>query len=96
METILELKNISKEYQQSNFKNIVLKKVNLKLHKKEFVGLIGPSGSGKSTLLHISALLDKPTSGQIFINDNNCHNINVVNTIYCVLFLSTHESSSYS
>ncbi len=76
METILELKNISKEYQQSNFKNIVLKKVNLKLHKKEFVGLIGPSGSGKSTLLHISALLDKPTSGQIFINDNNCHNIN--------------------
>jgi len=76
METILELKNISKEYQQSNFKNIVLKKVNLKLHKKEFVGLIGPSGSGKSTLLHISALLDKPTSGQIFINDSNCHNIN--------------------
>ena len=76
METILELKNISKEYQQSNFKNIVLKKVNLKLHKKEFVGLIGPSGSGKSTLLHISALLDKPTSGQIFINDHNCHNIN--------------------
>ncbi len=76
METILELKNISKEYQQSNNKNIVLKKVNLKLHKKEFIGLIGPSGSGKSTLLHISALLDNPTSGQIFIDDNNCHDIN--------------------
>lgn len=76
METVLELKNVSKEYRQSDIRNIVLKKVNLKLHKGELIGLVGPSGSGKSTLLHISALLDQPTNGHIFINENNCHNIN--------------------
>ena len=48
-------------------KNItVLKNVNLKINKGELVSLTGPSGSGKSTLLHIIALLDQPTSGEVF------------------------------
>ena len=45
---------------------IVLKNINLKIKKGELVSLTGPSGSGKSTLLHIIALLDQPTSGEVF------------------------------
>ena len=75
METILELKNINKEFKQPDGKLVVLKKINIKLFKSQCIGLIGPSGSGKSTLLHIAGLLDKETSGQIYINNNSCHNL---------------------
>ena len=46
----------------------VLKGINLKIEKGEVVTLIGPSGSGKSTILRCMNLLEKPTSGQVFIN----------------------------
>ena len=46
---------------------IVLKNINLKLIKENWFHLTGPSGSGKSTLLHIIALLDQPTSGEVFL-----------------------------
>ena len=50
---------------------IVLKNINLKINKGELVSLTGPSGSGKSTLLHIIALLDQPTSGEVFFKKKN-------------------------
>ena len=63
---ILKLTKISKKFTGSRKDIIVLKNVNLKINKGEIVALTGPSGSGKSTLLHIIALLDQPTSGEIF------------------------------
>jgi len=63
---ILKLTKISKKFTGSRKDIIVLKNVNLKINKGELVSLTGPSGSGKSTLLHIIALLDQPTSGEIF------------------------------
>ena len=63
---IIKLSKISKKFVSSNKNIIVLKNVNLKINKGELVSLSGPSGSGKSTLLHIMALLDQPTSGEIF------------------------------
>ena len=52
-------------------KNLVLKDINLEITDGEFVGIIGPSGSGKTTLLqHFTGLL-RPTSGNVYIDDQN-------------------------
>ncbi|MDH7476536.1 MAG: ABC transporter ATP-binding protein [Microgenomates group bacterium] len=67
---MIRLKNVSKVYQIDNeITFYALKKVNLEIKKSEFVSIVGPSGSGKSTLMHIIGLLDRPTSGQVFINE---------------------------
>jgi ABC-type lipoprotein export system ATPase subunit len=63
---IIKLSKISKKFVGANKDIIVLKNVNLKINKGELISLSGPSGSGKSTLLHIMALLDRPTSGEVF------------------------------
>ena len=68
---IIKLSKISKKF-SGNEKDInVLKNINLKINVGELVSLTGPSGSGKSTLLHIIALLDKPTTGEIFFKNKN-------------------------
>ena len=68
---IIKLSKISKKF-SANEKHInVLKNINLKINAGELVSLSGPSGSGKSTLLHIIALLDKPTTGEIFFRNKN-------------------------
>ena len=63
---IIKLSKISKKFVGTNKDILVLKNVNLKINKGELISLSGPSGSGKSTLLHIMALLDQPTSGEVF------------------------------
>ena len=63
---IIKLLKISKKFTRTNKDINVLKNVNLKINSGELVSLTGPSGSGKSTLLHLIALLDQPTSGEIF------------------------------
>ena len=65
---ILKLFNISKKFSEGKKEIVVLKNVSLKINKGELIALTGASGSGKSTLLHIIALLDKPTSGEVFFN----------------------------
>ncbi len=69
---IIRLSKISKRFLGTNRNNIiVLKNVNLKINKGELISLTGPSGSGKSTLLHIIALLDQPSSGEVFFKKKN-------------------------
>ena len=63
---IIKLSKISKKFVRANNDITVLKNVNLKINRGELISLSGPSGSGKSTLLHIMALLDQPTSGEVF------------------------------
>ncbi|MBV6449535.1 MAG: ABC transporter ATP-binding protein YtrE [Anaerolineales bacterium] len=53
-----------------------LRGVNLSIENGEFTALVGPSGSGKTTLLQLIGLLDKPTSGQVFINGKDATNLN--------------------
>jgi len=63
---IIKLSKISKKFVGAYKDIIVLKNINLKINSGELVSLMGPSGSGKSTLLHLIALLDQPTSGEVF------------------------------
>ena len=70
MSSLIELKNISKHY-IVNKKTIILRKINFKFKKGLIYSLVGPSGSGKSTLLNLLSLIDKPSSGEIIINNNS-------------------------
>jgi ABC-type lipoprotein export system ATPase subunit len=68
---IIKLTKISKKFTRGNKNIVVLKSINLKINKGELISLTGPSGSGKSTLLHIIALLDQPSSGEVFFKKKN-------------------------
>lgn len=65
---ILELKNIKRIYKTKNITTEALKDINLEVNKGEFISIMGESGAGKTTLLNIIASLDRPTSGNIYIN----------------------------
>lgn len=65
---MIEVKNISKIYNNGDVKTVALGGVSFKIKKGEFVAIIGPSGSGKSTLMHIIGALDIPTSGEYILN----------------------------
>jgi len=65
---VVELDDVSKIYSMDEVKVPVLNDVNIKIHKKDFVSIMGPSGSGKSTLLHLMGALDRPTKGKVFID----------------------------
>jgi len=71
---IIKLLNISKSFSGPDKDIKVLKNINLTINSGEIVSLTGPSGSGKSTLLHIIALLDKPTSGEVFFKNKSFSN----------------------
>ena len=62
---LIEIKNLSKQFNNGNSVIKVLKNINLSLESGKVIALVGPSGSGKSTFLHLLALLDKPTKGKI-------------------------------
>src|SRR2546422_4225786 len=63
--TMVEIRNITKLYQQGDINVTALDNISLDIQKGQFLALMGPSGSGKSTLLHIIAGVDRPTSGEV-------------------------------
>ena len=71
MSTLIELKNVYKEYQTGNQILKAANNLNFTIDKGELVVILGPSGSGKSTLLNLLGGLDKATSGEIIIDNEN-------------------------
>jgi len=68
---IIEMKELFKKYNEYGIIVNALDGVSLKIFPGEFVSIIGPSGSGKSTLLHCMGLLDRPSSGLLYIDGND-------------------------
>jgi putative ABC transport system ATP-binding protein len=68
---LIELNKITKIYDDTAVEVKALNDVDIKIEKEEFTAIVGPSGSGKTTLLNIIGGLDKPTSGNIVINDTD-------------------------
>lgn len=71
MSTIIEFKNVNKEYKSGDYILKAMDNVNFTIDEGEFVVILGPSGAGKSTLLNLLGGLDSVTSGQIVINGDH-------------------------
>ena len=71
MASMISLKDITKTYHLGTIDVPVLKRINLSIDEGEYVAIMGASGSGKSTLMNIIGCLDRPSSGQYLLADQD-------------------------
>ena len=69
--SFINLRNVKKHYQVGDQTYKALDNINLDINQGEFVVILGPSGAGKSTLLNLLGGMDRPTSGEIWVGENN-------------------------
>ena len=74
--SILKVQNLTKTYGDKETLVSAVNNVSFAVEEKEFIAILGASGSGKSTLLHMIGGVDTPTSGKVFINDNDIYSLN--------------------
>ncbi len=72
---MIQLINISRQFQVGEETVHALKSINLEIQNGEYVSLMGPSGSGKSTLLNVIGCLDHPTSGKYLLDGKDVTNL---------------------
>ena len=70
---MIELRNVTRRYQQGENIVLALDDVSLRIEPEEFVAVTGESGSGKSTFLHLIGGLDKPDTGEVLVNGLALH-----------------------
>ena len=75
MKKLIDLRNINKTYRNGDQELKVLKNINLTVEEGEFVAIMGPSGSGKSTLMNIIGMLDRTTTGEYFLGNEDVANL---------------------
>lgn len=75
MKKLIDLRNINKTYRNGDQELKVLKNLNLTVEEGEFVAIMGPSGSGKSTLMNIIGMLDRPSTGEYFLENEDVANL---------------------
>ncbi len=68
---IIRIENVSKIYRTGDIITYGLRRIDMTIYKGDFIAIMGPSGSGKTTLLNIIGLLDRPSSGSVFIDGIN-------------------------
>jgi putative ABC transport system ATP-binding protein len=73
---IIDLHDVHKYYKTAVGDFHALKSIDLQIHPGEFVSIIGKSGSGKSTLLNMITGIDRPTTGEVFVNRQAVHELN--------------------
>lgn len=73
---ILKVNELTKVYGKGENEVRALDGVSFSVEKGEFIAIVGPSGSGKSTLLHILGGVDRPTSGQVYMNGQEIYKKN--------------------
>lgn len=76
---ILKVVNLKKVYGKGVTEVIALDNISFSVSKGEFVAIVGASGSGKSTLLHILGGVDRPTSGEVYVEGENVYQLNEEN-----------------
>ncbi len=76
---ILKVENLCKNYGKGETLVKALDNVNFIVEKGEFVAIVGASGSGKSTLLHILGGVDRPTSGKVYVENEDIYKLNETN-----------------
>ena len=74
--SILKVENLTKTYGKGETLVKAVDNISFEVKEKEFIAILGASGSGKSTLLHMIGGVDTPTSGKVFINDNDIYSLN--------------------
>jgi len=72
---IIEIKDLTKIYDEKTIPVYALNGVSLNFKEGEFTSIVGPSGSGKTTLLSLVGCLINPTQGQVFIENNDIKNL---------------------
>ena len=72
---ILKVSNLTKYYGERDALVKALDNVSFKVEKGEFVAIVGASGSGKSTLMHLIGGVDKPTSGKVYIDNQDIYSM---------------------
>lgn len=75
MTAVVAAKEIKKVYGRGESAFIALDKISVAIKPGESIAIVGKSGSGKSTLMHNLALLDKPTSGEVMVEDKDASNL---------------------
>lgn len=73
---VIDIHGITKTYQLGEMDLHVLKGIDLKIERGEFISIMGPSGSGKSTLMNILGALDQPTSGTYMLDGTDVAQLN--------------------
>ena len=75
MKKLIDLRNINKTYRNGDQELKVLKNINLTVEEGDFLAIMGPSGSGKSTLMNIIGMLDRPSTGEYFLENEDVANL---------------------